>query len=189
MVAAMSIISSFRLVLLGLLVTVGDCYNFPFEGVQLHDADVGDFSSIRFGDATIAGGDSSRTDVQACRAFPGEANWPRDNEWTRLNSSLGGALLRPLPPGAVCYLGPNYDSTKCDYLLNNASSGRFYVDNAVTVMTQWPQGQTCVPTTNPTNGTCTQGGFPAYVVNVTTVRQVQIAVNFARNNNIRLVIK
>lgn len=189
MVAAMSIMSSFRMVVLGLLVKVGDCYNFPFEEVQLHDTDIGSFSAIQFGNATVLSGDSSRTSLPACRAFPGEATWPRENEWAWLNSSLGGALLHPLPPGAVCYLGPNYDSTKCDYLLKNASSGRFYVDNAVTVMTQWPQGQTCVPTANPTEGTCTQGGFPAYVVNVTTVRQVQAAVNFARNNNIRLVIK
>jgi FAD/FMN-containing dehydrogenase len=32
-------------------------------------------------------------------------------------------------------------------------------------------------------------GFPEYVVNVSTAAQVQLAVNFARNLNIRLVIK
>ena len=36
---------------------------------------------------------------------------------------------------------------------------------------------------------CTLGGFPEYVVNVSTAAQVQLAVNFARNLNIRLVIK
>lgn len=36
---------------------------------------------------------------------------------------------------------------------------------------------------------CTLGGFPEYVVNVTSAAQVQLAVNFARNLNIRLVIK
>jgi hypothetical protein len=36
---------------------------------------------------------------------------------------------------------------------------------------------------------CTLGGFPEYVVNVTSTAQVQLAVNFARNLNIRLVIK
>lgn len=36
---------------------------------------------------------------------------------------------------------------------------------------------------------CTLGGFPEYVVNVTSAAQVQLAVNFARNFNIRLVIK
>ena len=35
---------------------------------------------------------------------------------------------------------------------------------------------------------CTLGGFPEYVVNVTSTAQVQPAVNFARNHNIQLVI-
>lgn len=39
------------------------------------------------------------------------------------------------------------------------------------------------------NATCTLGGFPSYVVNVTNVAQIQLAVNFARNANLRLVIK
>jgi len=53
------------------------------------------------------------------------------------------------------------------------------------------QGRTCMPPsifTSP-NRTCTIGGYPAYVLNATTVAQVQLAVNFARNKNIRLVVK
>lgn len=36
---------------------------------------------------------------------------------------------------------------------------------------------------------CDMGAFPTYVVNVSTVSQIQLAVNFARNANLRLVIK
>lgn len=36
---------------------------------------------------------------------------------------------------------------------------------------------------------CTIGGYPYYVVNATTVAKIQLAVNFARNLNLRLVIK
>ena len=50
------------------------------------------------------------------------------------------------------------------------------------------QGLTCEPTINVT-GTCTIGGFPTYVVNVSTVADIQATVNMARNSNIRLVIK
>jgi FAD/FMN-containing dehydrogenase len=46
-----------------------------------------------------------------------------------------------------------------------------------------------MPTANSTASACTNGGFPAYAVNVTNVAQVQLAVNFARSNNIRLVVK
>ncbi|KAK2789504.1 hypothetical protein FQN52_006032 [Onygenales sp. PD_12] len=50
------------------------------------------------------------------------------------------------------------------------------------------QGMTCLPTTDPT-GSCTLGGWPVYAVNVSNVAQVQLAINFARNTGIRLVVK
>jgi len=51
-------------------------------------------------------------------------------------------------------------------------------------------GDTCVPHYgNTTGAACTQGGFPNYAVNVSTVAQVQLAVNFARNTGLRLVVK
>ena len=51
------------------------------------------------------------------------------------------------------------------------------------------QGETCHPARASPNTTCTLGGFPSYVVNITSVAQVQLAVNFARNANLRLVVK
>lgn len=50
------------------------------------------------------------------------------------------------------------------------------------------QGLTCQVTTDPTQN-CTLGAFPYYAVNVSSVFQVQLAVNFARSFNLRLVIK
>jgi hypothetical protein len=50
------------------------------------------------------------------------------------------------------------------------------------------QGLTCQPTTNP-NDTCTLGGYPSYAVNATNVKQIQLAINFARATGIRLVIR
>jgi FAD/FMN-containing dehydrogenase len=52
------------------------------------------------------------------------------------------------------------------------------------------QGMTCQPPSlfNLT-GTCEQGGYPLYVVNASGVAQIQLAVNFARNTGIRLVVK
>ena len=57
----------------------------------------------------------------------------------------------------------------------------------------WPlyEGLTCLPPSldPPNNTTCTLGGMPSYVVNVTNVAQIQLAVNFARSLNLRLSIK
>jgi hypothetical protein len=58
--------------------------------------------------------------------------------------------------------------------------------------TQWQLSNPCpVPGSNATLplSECKLSSFPAYVVNATTVKDVQLAVNFARNNNIRLTIK
>jgi hypothetical protein len=108
--------------------------------------------------------------------------------WAQLNTSLDGALLQPEIPAAACYAGPQKDTNKCNYLLSQASSSRFYLDDPLTVLTEWPQGDTCPAAAKPA-GNCTRGGFASYVVNVSNVKQVQAAVNFARNQNIRLVMK
>ncbi|KAJ4355159.1 hypothetical protein N0V95_003181 [Ascochyta clinopodiicola] len=54
----------------------------------------------------------------------------------------------------------------------------------------WPlfQDRTCMPTDDP-NGTCTLGGYPSYSIDVRNVAQVQLGINFARNLNLRLVVK
>lgn len=50
------------------------------------------------------------------------------------------------------------------------------------------EGLTCKPELGP-NGQCTIGGYPVYVVNAKCVYHIQLAVNLARNLNIRLVVK
>jgi len=158
---------------------------FEALDVQLTDRDIGSFDAISFADLSRV----SQRSSEPCKAFPGDSSWPSQAEWSRLNSSLNGALLRPLPPAAVCYRSsPAFNLARCDFLLNNASRTTFYLDDPVSILTGWPQGNTCLPVRNAT-GNCTQGGYPEYVVNATSVRQIQAAVNFARNNNIRLIIK
>lgn len=158
--------------------------NFPFESTELTDADIGDFSAIKFGDRSAAHGGGPD-----CKAYPGSAGWPLEDEWARLNNSLGGVLLKPVPVAAACYEGPYEDQAQCNFLLRNASRSRFYIDDPLTVLTAWPEGDTCFATASADGLSCTQGGFPVYVVNATAVKHIQIAVNFARNKNLRLVIK
>ncbi len=153
-----------------------------FESIQLDNEDVGGFPAARFGRW------DDRPSTAECKAFPGSHDWPSEREWRLLNTTLGGALLQPALPAAVCYPGPSRDDAACAFLVNNGSSTHFYIDDPITVLTQWPQGETCLPALN-AMGTCTRGGFPEYVVNASTVKHVQAAVNFARNNNVRLIIK
>ena len=47
---------------------------------------------------------------------------------------------------------------------------------------------TCRPTTNPSD-TCTLGYYPALVIMAKTAAHIQAGINFARDNNLRLVIR
>jgi hypothetical protein len=159
-------------------------FNFQYEAVQLVDSrshnprNIGPPGYVRNEEAAKA----------RCKVFPGSVGWPITAEWDRLNASLGGALLKPIPAAAVCYDGIYRNDSQCSFLLGGASRTRFYSDDPLTVLNQWPQGNTCPATANAT-GSCTQGGFPSFVVNATTVRDIQVAVNFAREKSIRLVVK
>lgn len=50
------------------------------------------------------------------------------------------------------------------------------------------EGKTCLPTEDP-SGSCTQGGYSSYAVEVSNVAQIQLALNFARETNVRLVVR
>lgn len=41
----------------------------------------------------------------------------------------------------------------------------------------------------PSRSNCTIGGYPEYAVSVRNVAQIQLAINYARNLNLRIVIK
>lgn len=155
-----------------------------FESVQLKEKDVAKFP----GGAFPKKGAKPQPSKARCKAFPGSDDWPSISEWRRLNASLDGALINTDPPAVVCYPGPSYDAAQCSFLVNNASSTHFYIDDPISVLTTWPQGNTCLPALHPT-GNCTRGGYPSYIVNATTVKHIQLAINFARNNNVRLIIK
>ncbi|KAI0006746.1 hypothetical protein F4779DRAFT_629628 [Xylariaceae sp. FL0662B] len=155
------------------------------DTIQLADDHINNFPAIRFGDAD---NQPSTNNTPICKTFPGDTTWPSETEWSHLNESIDGVLLKPKPAAAVCYPGPDFDSERCQFLVDSAARSRFWLDEPLVALTQWTQGSTCVASLTP-EGNCTQGGFPVYVVNATTVKHVQAAVNFARNNHIRLIIK
>lgn len=125
---------------------------------------------------------------QECKVFPGDDKWPSASQWVQLNASINGVLLKPKPAASVCYPGPDHDQTQCQFLVSGTSSTRFWLNDPLTELAQWTQGSSCVATLTPV-GNCTRGGFPEYVVNATAAKHVQAAVDFARNNNVRLIIK
>lgn len=54
----------------------------------------------------------------------------------------------------------------------------------------WPfkTNNTCMPTSDP-SGTCTRGFYGRYVILATTKSQIKAGVDFARDRNLRLIIR
>ncbi|KAK0649854.1 hypothetical protein B0T16DRAFT_457225 [Cercophora newfieldiana] len=167
------------------LLVAAQVTNFPYESTQLQWRDTLGNPFLRFGNTSQPIDPDSQP---LCRAWPGSQDWPTQNEWRQFNVSLGGALLRPEPPAYACHEGARYDVAQCSWLVREAGRTSFWIDNPLAILTPWPQGNTCSASLNST-GPCTRGGFPEYVVRASSVKQVQAAVNFARNKNVRLVIK
>ncbi len=94
---------------------------FRSEALQLTSADIGDFDDIAFGNTEDV---ASLWLDNECRYFPGDRGWPSDSEWSRLNASIDGALLKPEPAAAACYPGPGYDEERCRFLVERAASER-----------------------------------------------------------------
>ncbi|KAK4466376.1 hypothetical protein QBC42DRAFT_193003 [Cladorrhinum samala] len=160
----------------------------------LTESDVSKFAAVSFADHRLLA--SRGSDEPRCKIAPEDASWPTREEWAKLNATVDGALLKPDPSPSVCYPShPNYNNASCAFLTSGAArQTRFWLDDPLSVLSPWTQGNTCLPVsslnaTTQQGRTCTQGGFPAYVVNATEVKHIQAAVNFARNKNIRLIIK
>ncbi|KAJ4411337.1 hypothetical protein N0V82_009026 [Gnomoniopsis sp. IMI 355080] len=62
--------------------------------------------------------------------------------------------------------------------------------NPVSINAELYQNSSCLPPdVFPYDTNCTLGSYPPYSVNVSNVAQIQLAVNFARNLDLRLVVK
>ncbi|KXH65704.1 FAD binding domain-containing protein [Colletotrichum salicis] len=126
-------------------------------------------------------------DSTECKAFPGTASWPSSNDWSRLNKAVDGRLFKPLLPGGVCHPEqPNYSADQCPILLPAWRTFEFHAEDPISIMWDNWTNYTCVPLDG---FPCSGAGYPSYVVNVTTAKCVKAAVDFARKNEVRLVVK
>lgn len=111
-----------------------------------------------------------------CKAHPGSASWPSINTWASLNQTLGGRLLQPPPPGAVCHRNqPTYDPSQCTQVAAEWKTYEFHAGNPVSVMWDKFDNYTCLPQADTP---CSSAGYPAYVVNASTAEHVKIGIDF-----------
>jgi len=98
---------------------------FGFEKIQLVDdaqqliPSLRPYLSFYDGISNVAWAD------QKCKNFPGGMNWPPEDVWRDLNTTLKGALLRPRPIASVCYRNTtydNYEESKCKAVTDSWST-------------------------------------------------------------------
>ena len=108
------------------------------------------------------------------RVRPGDFAWPSQARWNRLFNAVGGRLVKLDDPFASCRVAP--DGAACQAFFKEMRNPYFISDNpALTETSGWVDAWNSAPS--------------AYAVNVQSTKDVVAAVKFARENNLRLVIK
>ncbi|MCO5611704.1 hypothetical protein L7F22_065962 [Adiantum nelumboides] len=147
-------------------------------------------------------------DCDCGRCLPSAECWPDEETWNALNVSVGGRLLRPRPSAAPCHhhhhhhtnddddernsfvrAGPSCQETVQNW--NNAS-WRSAQPGAMQFLNAESHGDlTCRLPSSPDFAytACYQGAVPAYAVRVSETSDVQAAIRFATQHNLRLTIK
>ena len=108
------------------------------------------------------------------RVRPGDSAWPSEARWDRLSRDVGGRLVKVQSPLAVCLKAPS--SPSCAQVFKELKNPYFLGDEVgLTQSLGWVDAWTSQPS--------------AYAVAARTTGDVVAAVNFARENNLRLVVK
>src|SRR6516162_3184380 len=110
----------------------------------------------------------------ARRTRPSDQAWPSAASWEQLNRQVGGQLIKVQTPLAACTDAA--DSTACQVILKNLKNPYFIGDQpGLTQTSGWADAWMSVPS--------------AYAIVARGPAHVVAAVNFARTNNLRLVVK
>ncbi len=108
------------------------------------------------------------------RVRPGDAMWPSEKKWAQLKKEVNGNLLKPESPLAACKTSP--ESPACKEVFKNLKNPYYIGENpALTQTSGWLDAWRSEPS--------------IYAVEAKSTADVVAAVNFARNNNLRLVVK
>ncbi len=112
--------------------------------------------------------------LPARRVRPSDPAWPSEASWDKLNRDVGGRLINVQSPLAGCAAAP--DSATCQAVIKDLQNPYFIGDHPGGTQTSgWIDAWMSAPS--------------AYAVAAETTADVVAAVNFARENRLRLVVK
>ncbi|PMD34528.1 FAD-binding domain-containing protein [Hyaloscypha variabilis F] len=129
---------------------------------------------------------SSNITSPICKATPNDDSWPSLSQWNTLNQTLSGRLLHPLPPASSCHVSYPGSNNTCAEVTNSWSNMTFHQNNPISTAWNNMNNDSCIPDPS---ALCSGLGYPVYVVNASSANDVKLAVDFARENNVRLNVK
>ncbi len=110
----------------------------------------------------------------ASRVRPGDSEWPAEESWSKLKRLVGGRLIKVESPLSECREKP--DSPSCDEVFKALRNPYYIGDHpGLTQTSGWVDAWTSQPS--------------VYAVVAQKTEDVIAAVNFARENRLRLVVK
>ncbi|KAI9452284.1 FAD-binding domain-containing protein [Lactarius psammicola] len=118
-----------------------------------------------------------------CRNQPGDPGYPTAANWSALNDTISGRLLRVVPSVEACRGLGCTEAQWASGIFRQTIPGAMNAYN-------WEQDYTPPAELCLLNGTaCAQGDVPLYAVNATTAQHIQAGVRFAQAHDLRVVIK
>ncbi|KAK3996644.1 FAD binding domain-containing protein [Cladorrhinum sp. PSN332] len=178
-----------------LLGSVAEAGLFEYETIQLTDEELTSTSAFGFARTSAKGIASNLKPLRRCKTYPGDLGWPAEPIWDLFDYLLGGALIKTTPEASLCYPEwGRYSAAECQDLTRTWNNSTLRIEDPTSIRSILFQGMTCMPPDYTasflgSSVNCSVGGFPEYSIKVTNVLQIQLAINLARNLNIRLVIK
>jgi FAD binding domain len=117
---------------------------------------------------------AAETTSPASRVRPGDPNWPSEASWDELGRAVGGRLIKVRSPLGAC-VGAPFDAA-CAEVCKELKNPYYLGDEVgLTQSLGWVGAWTSEPS--------------VYAVAAESAQDVAAAVNFARTNNLRLVVK
>ena len=117
---------------------------------------------------------SAQATLSKTRVRPGDPGWPSDEKWAQLRQEVEGRLIKVRSPLVDC-VGASFDET-CAQTFKELRNPYYLGDEVgLTQSLGWVGAWTSRPS--------------VYAVAAKTTGDVVAAVNFARTNNLRLVVK
>ncbi|KAK1515972.1 uncharacterized protein CCOS01_13170 [Colletotrichum costaricense] len=121
---------------------------------------------------------------------PENSCWPSPSQWDALNTSISGKLVDVQPVAVSCYPGALFNIDTCADVSSKWDNCAWQAEQPAGLC-QEADDLKCPLVVPPavSEDDCTNGNEPRYAVNATAAGDVAAAIQFAKDNNIRLVIK